>query len=397
MSFIEDISFLAIKFMKQEGILASLTIAQAILESNSGKSELAVKANNLFGIKASSSWIGAIYKKMTTEFVNGKELKVLATFCKFQNIEECFEYRSKVFLKRDRYKRIWGVTDYREAARIIYECGYATDPNYPQRLIELIERNELNKYDKEEVGMVKIFIDPGHGGSDSGGNGNGLKEKDITLSISLKIRDFLQNYENVQIKLSREKDETISLAQRTNLANAWGADFLLSVHINAGGGTGYEDYIYLTANNLTQSYQNILHGEITKVLDLRDRGKKRADFHMLRESNMPAFLSENGFIDHTSDSAKLKQISYIEKIAEGHVNGIVKAFGLKKKEGGSNVEEQKLTESQEKIRQEAMRLGITDGKNPFREVNQFYTWAVTVPLAKRIEELEKKIKSLEDR
>lgn len=54
--------------------------------------------------------------------------------------------------------------------------------------------------------------------------------------------------------------------------------------------------------------------------------------------------------------------------------------------------EPKLTESQEKIRQEAIRLGITDGNNPFREVNQFYTWAVAVPLAKRIEELEKKVK-----
>lgn len=83
--------------------------------------------------------------------------------------------------------------------------------------------------------MVKIFIDPGHGGTDSGAVGNGLKEKDLTLKISKKIKEKLANYENVQIKLSRESDQTLSLPQRTNMANAWGANYLISVHINAGG------------------------------------------------------------------------------------------------------------------------------------------------------------------
>ena len=90
--------------------------------------------------------------------------------------------------------------------------------------------------------MVKIFIDPGHGGTDPGAVGNGLLEKDLTLSISLKIRNLLNGYENTQVKLSRDKDITLSLKERTDMANAWGADYLLSVHINAGGGTGYEDF-----------------------------------------------------------------------------------------------------------------------------------------------------------
>lgn len=179
--------------------------------------------------------------------------------------------------------------------------------------------------------MVKIFIDPGHGGSDSGAKGYGLLEKDLTLAISLKIRDLLTNYQNVQVRMSRDSDKTLALTQRTQMANAWGADYLISVHINAAGGTGYEDYIFSRASSTSVQHQIIMHAEIMKQIDLFDRGKKRANFHMVRESKMPAILTENGFIDHPNDAAKLKQSSFIEKIAQGHVNGLVKIFNLQAK------------------------------------------------------------------
>lgn len=179
--------------------------------------------------------------------------------------------------------------------------------------------------------MVKFFIDPGHGGTDPGAVGNGLQEKNLTLQISKNIRDILSEYENVQVKLSREGDETLSLSQRTNAANTWRADYLLSVHINSGGGTGFEDYIYPTASAAAVKYQNVIHAEIKKEVDFQDRGKKKANFHMIRESNMPSILTENGFIDHPSDAGKLKQQSYIERIAHGHVNGLVRAFNLQEK------------------------------------------------------------------
>lgn len=211
MDFIEYIAPLAVKYMRQERILASLTIAQAILESDSGKSELAIKANNLFGLKVNSTWKGDVYYKKTKDFKNGQWIEGTAAFYKFPSWEACIEYRSSVFLKRPQYKPLWGVLGYKEACRIIWECGYATDPNYPQKLIELIEKYKLFEYD-------------------SGPN----------------------------------------------------------------------------------------------------------------------------------------------------------------KEGEENVE-QKLTAGQEAIRQEAIRLGITDGKNPFREVNQYYVWACVLPIAKRVAELEKKL------
>ena len=180
--------------------------------------------------------------------------------------------------------------------------------------------------------MVKIYIDPGHGGTDPGALGNGLREKDLTLRISTRIRDILvAEYNNVSIRMSRTGDTTLSLSQRTNDANAWGADFFLSVHINAGGGTGYEDYIYPGSSAPTTTYQNNIHAEVMKLVDFRDRGKKTANFHVLRETNMPALLSENGFIDTVADANKLKSASFIEALARGHVNGIAKSFNLPKK------------------------------------------------------------------
>ena len=170
---------------------------------------------------------------------------------------------------------------------------------------------------------MKLYLDPGHGGTDSGASGNGLLEKDITLDIALKINSILNNdYENIEVKMSRTSDSTKSLSQRTNEANAWGANYYLSIHINAGGGTGYEDYIYsgISDTSTTASYQTIIHAEVLKTNQLRDRGKKKANFHVLRESKMPALLSENGFIDNSQDAALMKQASWRQNVAEGAVH-----------------------------------------------------------------------------
>lgn len=185
--------------------------------------------------------------------------------------------------------------------------------------------------------MLKLFLDPGHGGADSGAVGNGLREKDLTLDIALRIRDLLiNNYNDVVVRMSRTTDIARSLAERTNDANAWGANYYLSIHINSFNGTasGYEDYIHdsLSDTSLTAQYRNILHEEVIKVNGLFDRGKKKANFHVLRESNMPAMLSENGFIDNVSDAEKLKDPNWRQRVAQGHVDGLVRAFNLSPKD-----------------------------------------------------------------
>lgn len=189
---------------------------------------------------------------------------------------------------------------------------------------------------------MKLFIDPGHGGTDPGAQGNGLKEKNITLKISKKLADILENeYDDCNIKLSRTTDKTLSLKSRTDMANNWGADYLLSIHINAGGGTGFESYIYNGNYNnkkRTNQLRNIIHDSVINQTGFRDRGKREANLHMVRESAMPAVLTENGFIDNANDANNLKTDAFLEKIARGHAAGLEKAFHLKKKETSKYLE-----------------------------------------------------------
>lgn len=180
--------------------------------------------------------------------------------------------------------------------------------------------------------MAKIFIDPGHGGGDSGAIGNGLKEKDVVLKIAKKLRDILKNEYGANVKMSRTTDKFLSLRERTNMANAWGADYFVSIHTNAGGGKGYEDFIYngVSNNSTAGKYREKIHQEVAKRINMNNRGKKKANFHVLRESKMPAILTENGFIDNKHDTDLMKKKTWINDVARGHAIGIAKAFGLKK-------------------------------------------------------------------
>ncbi|MBP1971366.1 N-acetylmuramoyl-L-alanine amidase [Virgibacillus natechei] len=184
---------------------------------------------------------------------------------------------------------------------------------------------------------MKLYLDPGHGGSDPGAQGNGINEKDIVLDIARHLRDILSSdYKNVDVMMSRSNDRTKGLQERTNEANSWGADYYLSIHCNAfnGSAQGYEDYIHssLSDSSQTAAYQDIMHDEITNVNELRNRGQKKANFHVLRETAMSALLTENGFIDNEHDAALLKSPSWRREVAQGHVNGLARAFNLERKQ-----------------------------------------------------------------
>ncbi|GIN08653.1 hypothetical protein J1TS1_27980 [Shouchella clausii] len=182
--------------------------------------------------------------------------------------------------------------------------------------------------------MTKIFIDPGHGGSDPGAVGNGLKEKDLVLTISRHIRDILlAEYKGVQVRMSRDSDVFLSLSERAKRANNWGADYFCSVHINAGGGTGFETFIHTSRSSKSVAHQNVVHPAIFSKMNVKDRGKKSANYAVLRQTNMPSILTETLFIDNANDAKLLKDSKFIKDVARGHAEGIAKAFGLK---GGSS-------------------------------------------------------------
>src|SRR5699024_4021819 len=130
------------------------------------------------------------------------------------------------------------------------------------------------------IKMSKIIvIDAGHGGQDPGAVANGLREKDLTLYISKRIKKYLDdNYSGHKVLLTRTTDKYLSLTERANIANRNNVDLFVSVHINAGGGTGFESFIYNgKVSDATKKLQNTMHDAIMKQIDVVDRGKKRAN------------------------------------------------------------------------------------------------------------------------
>ena len=146
---------------KKSGILASVSLAQFILESGYGKSELAQNANNCFGMKKSlsgntwsgSAWDGkSIYTKKTQEEENGKMITITADFRKYGCVEDSITDHSAYLLGAKngsafRYNGLKGCTDYKKAVQIIKDGGYATSSTYIRNLCSIIERLNLTKYD----------------------------------------------------------------------------------------------------------------------------------------------------------------------------------------------------------------------------------------------------------
>lgn len=193
----------------------------------------------------------------------------------------------------------------------------------------------------------RIFLNAGHGGKDVGATGHGLREKDLNLTLVKLIEKKLnEQYEGFVIKRYRSGDEFRSLADITQTANKWNADLFVSIHINAGGGSGFESFIYNgRVPERTSNYHAIIHGAIIQNIHkykVADRGKKRANFHVLRETKMPAILTETLFIDSKKDSELLKDESFLNDVAQGHVEGIANCLKLKKKEVNKEVNKEQV-------------------------------------------------------
>lgn len=158
---IEKVGPLFTADQKKTGVLASVSLAQFILESDYGRSELAQNANNCFGMKKSLSgntWAGSVwdgksvYNKETKEYVNGKYVTVTAAFRKYPCIEDSIADHSAYLVgamngNKKRYAGLKGETSYKKSITIIKNGGYATSPDYIQKICNLIEKYNLTKYD----------------------------------------------------------------------------------------------------------------------------------------------------------------------------------------------------------------------------------------------------------
>lgn len=171
----------------------------------------------------------------------------------------------------------------------------------------------------------KVFVDAGHGGSDSGALGFGKNEDDLNLEVAKRVEEKLKA-KNIEVKMSRNDDTFISLSGRANMANDYGADAYVSVHQNSADSTtatGIETY-YHTNKEMYKPLASDIQTNAIKNTGARDREVKAANLAVLRESNMPSALFECGFISTKSDYNNLINPTYQDKLATSIADGVEK-------------------------------------------------------------------------
>ena len=149
-TFLETLKPYVLADMKASGILASLTAAQAFIESNKGNSGLTQQANNLFGIKG--KYNGNSVKMWTTEYVNGSPVRVMADFRSYPSWAESIADHSDLFNRLKRYENLRGLKDYVLACKYVKADGYATSPSYDTTLLNTINKYKLYLWDAEVEG-----------------------------------------------------------------------------------------------------------------------------------------------------------------------------------------------------------------------------------------------------
>ncbi|MCK3678112.1 glucosaminidase domain-containing protein, partial [Lactiplantibacillus plantarum] len=174
-SFMNSIKSGAISGWKKYKVLPSVSAAQAIIESGWGRSDLAVRGKNLFGIKG--SYNGQSIYFPTQEYVNGRYITINAAFRKYPNWSASVEDHGAFLAGNSRYKNLLGVTNYKTVAKYLQSDGYATAPTYAQTLINCIEDYNLNSWDS------------GQSGSGSGNSGSTTNESgNYTFKTATNIR-----------------------------------------------------------------------------------------------------------------------------------------------------------------------------------------------------------------
>jgi len=179
---------------------------------------------------------------------------------------------------------------------------------------------------------VEVVIDAGHGAHDSGAVGNGLLEKERALKLSHMLNEELRA-NGVSTYMTRTTDVFVTLSGRAKLANDRGAKVFISNHLNSAenpSALGYETFVLNRNDAKTNRLQDLIHAEGMKVLaplGFRDRGIRTSNLAVLRETHMPAVLTENGFISNASDMAHIRKDEVLRKLAQAYAKAICTYLG----------------------------------------------------------------------
>ena len=179
--------------------------------------------------------------------------------------------------------------------------------------------------------MAKIYLDPGHGGSDPGAV-KYLNERDVNLVMALACRDYLQA-NGVIVKMSRTSNETnTSINSMAKEANSWEADYVVSIHNNAGGGDGFEVYHTIhggkgkaLAKNIETEVKKI--GQNSRGLKTK-KGSNGDYFGMIRLTKAPAVICEGVFVDNATDVEIADTTAEQKAFGYAYARGILKTLGI---------------------------------------------------------------------
>ena len=185
---------------------------------------------------------------------------------------------------------------------------------------------------------IKIYIDQGYNPNppNTGAEGNGLREQDITYEVGVRLAELLRQNGNFEVRLSRPTRQTqlgtsnaSSLRVRVNDANSWGADYFISIHANASvdsSANGTEALVYSRPSRAANLAQDIVDS-VTQITGLKNRGVKlRPGLYVLRKTNMPAVLVELGFISNPQDAYQMGNNPSL--FAQGIYQGILDYLSL---------------------------------------------------------------------
>ena len=315
------------------GVPASVTIAQAILESGWGGSELATRANNYFGIKcaavASPHQIGCI-DKATWEHLNGNDVTMTASFRRYASMRDSFLDHG-LFLTKPRYAAAFKAATPDEFAHEIWRAGYATDPQYPAKLVRLMDQYELRQYDdpkQQEAPMPKVFLSP----SDQDNNpvhGGGHEQQYAQIRCRVAA-DVLRN-SGVEVKVSEAGigDDSNGYVASVKEGEAWGPDIYVADHTNATGtankASGVQAYCWLADPN-SKRLGECINARMDPIVPGGASIQDGSNLYEVSGPSMTAVLMESGYHDNPVDAEVIR--TKTTEMGEALALGILDYFGI---------------------------------------------------------------------
>lgn len=171
-----------------------------------------------------------------------------------------------------------------------------------------------------------ICIDPGHGGKQPGAVYGGLMEKDATLDIARMVARILKDAW-IDVVMTRDADEDVSLRERCNISNRANADAFVSIHLNAAKSKSAHGAETWKWHRSTSPFADNVQDALIAATDAKDRGVRLSSgFDVLKYTKAPALVVECGFMSNDKERALLFDKAYQRKLAEGIASGIIKTF-----------------------------------------------------------------------